>query len=160
MRNDKGVRIVMDVKGEGLQVGAGPRGITLSVGEAGGPPADASPRLPQTLGFGELKTGPLYFSPTLNAQVFTAASGNPGFNGKWSFGPVDKANNWFEHSNEVGLNARDPTEPSATAPGVPSPSTRWRARTSRGSRKTSSRSSATTPSSSAPGTRTTRSSTA
>jgi Alginate export len=109
MRNDKGVRIVMDVKGAGLQVGAGPRGITLSVGEAGGPPADASPRLPQTLGFGELKTGPLYFSPTLNAQVFTAASGNPGFNGKWSFGPVDKANNWFEHSNEVGLNARYPT---------------------------------------------------
>jgi len=106
MRNDKGVRIVMDVKGEGLQVGAGPRGITLGVGEAGGPPADASPRLPQTLGFGELKTGPLFFRPTLNAQFFTAASGNPGFNGKWSFGPVDQANNWFEHSNEVGLNVR------------------------------------------------------
>ncbi|TMA49502.1 MAG: hypothetical protein E6J76_13180 [Deltaproteobacteria bacterium] len=108
MRNDKSVRIVMDVKGEGLQVGAGPRGITLSVGEAGGPPADASPRLPQTLGFGESKTGPLFFRPTLNAQFFTAASGNPGFNGKWSFGPVDQANNWFEHSNEVGLNVRYP----------------------------------------------------
>ena len=109
MHNDKGVRIVMDMTSTGLQVGAGVRGITLSVGEAGGPPADASPRLPQTLGFGEVRTGPLFFRPTLNVQVFGAVSGNPGFNGKWSFGPVDQANNWFEHSNEVGLNARYPT---------------------------------------------------
>ena len=109
MRNDKGVRIVMDMTSTVLQVGAGMRGITLSVGEAGGPPADARPRLPQTLGFGELKTGPLFLRPTLNVQVFGAVSGNPGFNGKWSFGPVDQANNWFEHSNEAGLNARYPT---------------------------------------------------
>jgi hypothetical protein len=52
MRNDKGVRIVMDTKLSGLGLGVGPRGITLSVGEAEGAPADASPRLPQTLGFG------------------------------------------------------------------------------------------------------------
>jgi len=108
MRNDGGVRIVMDVKGSGFQLGAGMRGIALTVGEAGGPPADASPRLPQTLGFGELRAGPLFLRPTLNAQFFTSASGNPGFNGKWSFGPVDQANHWFEHSNEVGLNVSYP----------------------------------------------------
>jgi hypothetical protein len=108
MRNDKGVRIVMDTTSEGLQVGAGMRGITLSVGEAGAPPADASPRLPQTLAFGEGKIGPLFLRPTLNAQFFTAASGNAGFDGQWSFGPVDEADHWFEHSNEVGLNVRYP----------------------------------------------------
>ena len=42
MRNDKGVRIVMETKASGFQLGVGPRGITLSVGEAGGEPADAS----------------------------------------------------------------------------------------------------------------------
>jgi hypothetical protein len=90
MRNDKGVRIVMDLKASGLQLGIGPRGITLSVGEAGGAPADASTRLPQTLGFGELKAGPLFLRPTLNAQIYFAASHNAGFDGDWSFGPVDE----------------------------------------------------------------------
>src|SRR5215468_7086911 len=37
MRNDKGVRIVLDLKGTGLQFGAGLRGITLAVGQPGGP---------------------------------------------------------------------------------------------------------------------------
>src|SRR5262249_19205563 len=42
MRNEKGVRIVFDAISKGLALGIGPRGITLAVGEAGGPPADAS----------------------------------------------------------------------------------------------------------------------
>lgn len=106
MRNDKGVRIVMDATTAGFQVGLGPRGITLEVGEPGGPPADASARLPQTLGFGEAKLGPLFLRPTLNAQMYFAVPGNAGFDGEWSFGPVDAVNAYFEHSNEVGLNAR------------------------------------------------------
>jgi Alginate export len=108
MRNDKGVRIVMDTKLSGLALGVGPRGITLSVGEAGGAPADASARLPQTLGFGEAGIGPLFLRPTLNAQIYIAGSHNAGFNGRWSFGPVQDANHWLEHSNEEGLNVRYP----------------------------------------------------
>jgi hypothetical protein len=108
MRNDKGVRVTMDAKTSGLQVGLGPRGVTMSVGEAGGPAADASARLPQTLGFGEIKMGPLFVRPTLNAQIFLLGSHNPGFNGDWSFGPVDKSEGYFEHSNEEGLNLRLP----------------------------------------------------
>jgi alginate export protein len=108
MRNNKGVRVTMDSENSGLQLGLGPRGVTLSVGEANGPPADAGPRLPQTLGFGELKLGPLFLRPTLNAQLFLLGSHNPGFNGDWSFGPVDKAEGYFEHSNEEGLNLRYP----------------------------------------------------
>ncbi len=104
MRNDKGVRIVISVEGRGLQLGIGPRGVTLAVGEAGGPPADASFRLPATLGFGQARYGNLALRPTLNAQIAGFAEGNPGFNGRWSFGPVTKADEWFETSNEVGLN--------------------------------------------------------
>jgi len=106
LRNDKGVRIVMDGSFKGLQVGIGPRGITLIVGEAGGPLADVSARLPATLGFGQARWGALVLRPTLNTQLVGFAAGNAGFNGKWSFGPVDRANEWFETSNEVGLNAR------------------------------------------------------
>ena len=108
MRNEKGVRVTLDTKNSGLQVGIGPRGITMSVGEANGPAADAGARLPQTLGFGELKVGPLFLRPTLNAQMFLLGSHNPGFNGDWSFGPVDKSEGYFEHSNEEGLNLRYP----------------------------------------------------
>jgi|GEM_PF-1239232 len=108
MRNNKGVRIEMDVKGSGFQVGVGPRGITLAVGEAGGEPADASARLPQTLGFGEVKVGPLFLRPTLNAQIYFAASHNAGFDGQWSVGPVNEVDHYLEHSNEVGLNVRYP----------------------------------------------------
>ena len=108
MRNAKGVRIEMDVTGSGLGLGMGPRGFTLEVGEAGGPPADESARLPQTLGFGELKLGPAFFRPTFNVQSYIVGAANPGFDGQWSFGPVDDAGFWFELSNEVGLNARYP----------------------------------------------------
>ena len=106
MRNDKGVRIVMDGSSSGFQLGLGPRGITLTVGEPGGPPADDHARLPQTMGFGEMQWGSLYVEPTLNAQIYFPVYSNPGFGGDWSFGPVDKAGLWFEHSNEEGLNAR------------------------------------------------------
>jgi alginate export protein len=105
MRNGKGVRIVMDADSKGFQLGVGPRGITLAVGEAGGPPADAGARLPPTLGFGQARYGALMLRPTLNAQWVGFAEGNPGFNGQWSFGPVNEADKWFETSNEVGLNA-------------------------------------------------------
>ena len=108
MRNEKGVRIVFDVTASGLQLGIGPRGITLAVGEAGGAPADASARLPQTLGFGELKIRSLFLRPTLNAQAYFAAAQNAGFDGQWSFGPVEKVDQYFEHSNEAGLNLRYP----------------------------------------------------
>ena len=108
MRNDKGVRIVLGGDISGLQVGFGPRGITLAVGAAGAAPAYAGARLPQTLGFGELKLGDFFFRPTLNAQLYLAKGHNEGFDGAWSFGPVDEAGDWVEHSNEVGLNARYP----------------------------------------------------
>ena len=108
MRNDKGVRLVLSGEQSGLQAGLGPRGITLTVGEAGGPPADESPHLPQTLGFGEMKLGPLFLRPTLNLQLYWAQGTNAGFDGEWSFGPVDNAENYLEHSNEVGLNGRYP----------------------------------------------------
>src|SRR5262249_7766934 len=105
MRNDKEVRIVMDVDSTGLQLGIGPRGITLAVGEAEGPPADAAGRLPATLGFGQARFGDLSLRPTLNAQLVGFTEANPGFNGTWSAGPVDEADEWFETSNEIGLNA-------------------------------------------------------
>jgi hypothetical protein len=111
MRNNKGVRIVMDATTAGFQVGLGPRGITLEVGEPGGPPADASARLPQTLGFGEVNVGPLFFEPTLNLSMYFAVPANAGFDGEWSFGPVDDVNAYFEHSSELGLKARYPVGP-------------------------------------------------
>jgi hypothetical protein len=105
MRNDKGVRIVMDADTKGFQLGVGPRGITLAVGEPGGPPADDRARLPPTLGFGQARLGALSLRPTLNAQLVGFAEGNAGFGGQWSFGPLNEADEWFETSNEVGLNA-------------------------------------------------------
>jgi Alginate export len=105
MRNDKGVRIVLNATSKGLTLGIGPRGITLTVGEAGGPPADASARLPETLGFGQARLGPLWLRPTLNVQLVGFAEGNAGFGGQWSAGPVNEADEWFETSNEIGLNS-------------------------------------------------------
>ena len=105
MRNDKGVRIVMDAHTAGVYLGLGPRGITLTLGEAGGPPADTSVRLPTTLGFGQARLGALLLRPTLNAQLVGFAEGNSGFGGEWSSGPVNEADEWFETSNEIGLNA-------------------------------------------------------
>ena len=106
MRNNKGVRIELDSTSSGMMLGMGPLGVTLEVGPPNGPPADAGARLPPTLGFGELKYGPLYLRPTLNAQLFWDLAANPGFNGQWSFGPIDRAGNYLETSNEEGLNAR------------------------------------------------------
>jgi hypothetical protein len=99
---------VIDTTMSGVNLGFGPRGFTLAVGEAGGPPAEAGARLPQTLAFGEVKTGPLFLKPTLNAQMYAAFGANAGFDGEWSFGAVDEADDYFEHSNEVGLNVRYP----------------------------------------------------
>ena len=106
LRNDKGVRIVMqNVNASGFGVGIGLRAITLAVGQAGGPPAEEGARLPQTLGFGQARFGEkLLLQPTLNVQLVGFAEGNPGFNGRWSAGPVDRADEWFEKSNEFGLN--------------------------------------------------------
>ncbi len=106
MRNDKGVRIVIELTSSGLQLGVGPRGVTLTVGEPGAAPVGAAPALPKTLGFGEARFGGLYLRPTLNGQAFFAASRNPGFDGEFSFGPVDEADEWLETSSELGLNAR------------------------------------------------------
>ena len=114
MRNDKGVRIELDGTASGLQLGVGPRGITFEVGEAGGPPADATARLPQTLGFGEMRLRSLYLRPTLNVQTFGSMGSNAGFNGDWSFGRIDDSDNgYFETSNEAGMNARLPLGPEA-----------------------------------------------
>jgi hypothetical protein len=93
MRNDKGVRIVLDATSKGLTLGIGPRGITLTVGEAGGPPADASARLPETLGFGQARLGPLRLRPTLNVQLVGFAEGNAGFGGQWSADPSMRLTN-------------------------------------------------------------------
>jgi hypothetical protein len=106
MRNDKGVRIVVDTRISGLQLGIGPRGIALRVGEAGGPPADDRAHLPDTLGFGEARFGRLFLRPTFNGQIFFSASRNPGFDGEFAVGPVDEADDWLENSAETGLNAR------------------------------------------------------
>ena len=106
MRNAKGVVIQFAVEGTGIHVGIGPRGVTLQVGAAGGPPASAAFVLPQTLGFGEAAFGPLSLQPTLNVQVAGFAEGNAGFGGRWAAGPIDRSDLSMEHSNEVGLNAR------------------------------------------------------
>jgi hypothetical protein len=108
MRNNKGVRVVMDLAMSGANVGFGLRAVTLAVGEAGGPPVETGPRLPQTLAFGEVKAGPIFLKPTLNAQMYGAFGANAGFDGDWSFGAVDEADDYFEHSNEVGMNVRYP----------------------------------------------------
>jgi hypothetical protein len=105
MRNEKGVRVVFDARISGLELGLGPRALTLEVGEAGGPPASHAARLPQTLGFGAAKYGALSLRPTLNLQLAGWADGNSGFGGTWSAGPVQDADVWFETSNEAGLNA-------------------------------------------------------
>jgi len=105
MRNEKGVRVVFDAQTSGLELGLGPRGMTLEVGEAGGPPASLDARLPQTLGFGAAKFGTLLLRPTLNAQWAGWADGNSGFGGTWAAGPIEDADAWFETSNEAGLNA-------------------------------------------------------
>jgi hypothetical protein len=104
MRNENGVRIVFETTSRGFGLGIGPRGITLTVGEAGGIAADVGARLPETIAFGQARYGPLSLRPTLNAQWVGFAEGNAGFGGQWSFGPVDEADEWFETSNEVGLN--------------------------------------------------------
>ena len=107
LRNAKGVHIVMrSTNSSGVGIGIGLRAITLTVGQAGGPPAEEGPTLPKTLGFGQALFGEkLSLEPTLNVQLAGFAEGNPGFNGKWSAGPVNRADEWFEHSNEFGLNA-------------------------------------------------------
>ena len=112
MTNAKGVRIVMDATMEGLQLGFGPRGITLSVGPRGGSPASAKARLPETLAFGETPVaGGLFLRPTVNAQLFISSSINPAFDGTFGAGPLDEADDWLEHSNELGVNARLPLGP-------------------------------------------------
>jgi hypothetical protein len=105
MRNAKGVVIDVTAEGTGVQLGIGPRGITLQVGAAGGPPASAGFVLPQTLGFGQAAYGPLSLQPTLNLQLAGFAEGNAGFGGEWAAGPISRGDLSMEHSNEIGLNA-------------------------------------------------------
>jgi hypothetical protein len=111
LRNDKGVRITMAADMSGLQLGFGPRGVTLEVGPAGGRPASARARLPETLAFGEMSLGRLYLKPTVNAQLFLAGAINPAFEGAFGAGPLDEADDWVEHSNELGINGRLPLGP-------------------------------------------------
>jgi len=106
MRNAKGVVIDVTAEGTGVQLGIGPRGITLRVGAAGGPPAFAGFELPKTLGFGEARFGRLAFQPTLNVQVVGFAEGNAGFGGQWAAGAIKNSDLTMEHSNEVGVNSR------------------------------------------------------
>jgi hypothetical protein len=105
MRNAKGVVIEFTAEGEGIQLGMGPRGITLQVGAAGEPPASPGFMLPKTLGFGQAAFGPLSLQPTLNVQFAGFAEGNAGFGGEWAAGPIKKSDLSMQHSNEVGLNA-------------------------------------------------------
>ena len=105
MRNAKGVVVELVAEGRGIQFGLGPRGVTLQVGAAGGPPADAGFALPQTLGFGQAAFGPLALQPTLNVQLAGFAEGNAGFGGQWAAGPIARSDVTMQHSNEVGLNA-------------------------------------------------------
>jgi hypothetical protein len=106
MRNAKGVVIQFIAEGSGIQLGMGPRGITMQVGAAGGPPASDEFTLPKTLGFGEAAFGPLSLQPTLNVRLAGFAEGNAGFGGQWAAGPINKSDLSMEHSNEVGLNGR------------------------------------------------------
>ena len=105
MRNAKGVVIQFAVEGKGVQLGVGPRGVTLQIGAAGGPPASADFTLPTTLGFGQAAFGPLSVQPTLNVQLAGFAEGNAGFGGQWAAGPINKSDVSMQHSNEVGMNA-------------------------------------------------------
>ncbi len=84
---------------------AGPAGFAQPEAPAGPPVATLRTRLPRTLGFGEATFGPLSLRPTLNLQAAGFADANAGFDGAWAAGPLDEADVWFEHSNEVGLNA-------------------------------------------------------
>ena len=122
--------------------------------------------------------------PTFNLSMYFAVPDNAGFDGDWSFGPVDEVDAYFEHSSELGLNARYPLGPEreygtlrarvqrrvlahrertrrarVQQRSSPATNTRWRAPISPGNPAASSRSSARMPSSSAAATRTTRSST-
>ena len=106
MRNAKGVVIEFMAEGKGVQLGIGPRGITLQVGAAGGPPAFGGFMLPKSLGFGQAAFGPLSLQPTLNVQLAGFAEGNAGFGGQWAAGPINKSDLSMQHSNEVGLNAQ------------------------------------------------------
>jgi len=106
MRNDKGVVVDLIAEGKGLQVGMGPRAVTLQVGAAGGPPAFAGFLLPKSLGFGQAAFGPLSLQPTLNMQFAGFAEGNAGFGGEWAAGPIDRSDLSMQHANEVGLNAQ------------------------------------------------------
>jgi Alginate export len=99
MRNEKGVRIVWDITAKGFALGIGPRGITLTLGEAGGPPADAGARLPPTIAFGQGRLGPLMLRPTLNAQLVGFAEGNAGFGGQWSY----VKNDWVMKYMKLGV---------------------------------------------------------
>lgn len=105
MRNAKGVVIDVTAEGKGIQLGIGPRGITLQVGAAGGRPAAAGFVLPKTLGFGQAAFGPLSLQPTLNVQLAAFAEGNAGFGGDWAAGPINQSDLSMQHSNEVGMNA-------------------------------------------------------
>jgi hypothetical protein len=106
MRNAKGIVIDFTAEGKGVQLGVGPRGITLQVGAAGGPPASARFVLPKTLGFGQAAYGPLSLQPTLNVQLAGFAEGSAGFGGQWAAGPINKSDLSMQHSNEVGMNGQ------------------------------------------------------
>ncbi|HVM97167.1 MAG TPA: hypothetical protein VMT89_12315, partial [Candidatus Acidoferrales bacterium] len=104
MRNAKGVVIDFHAEGTGVQFGIGPRGVTLQVGEAGAPAAEAGFTLPKTLGFGEAAYGKLLLQPTLNLQFAGFAEGNAGFGGEWAAGPIKRSDLSMQHSSEVGMN--------------------------------------------------------
>jgi hypothetical protein len=62
--------------------------------------------LPKTLGLGHAEFGPLLLQPTLNVQLAAFAEGNAGFNGQWGTGPLQDSSQFFEQSNEEGIDAQ------------------------------------------------------
>lgn len=72
------------------------------------PRPDSEPRIlhPDSTRIGELEWGRLKLRPTLLLETAGFAEGNAGFGGEWAVGPVKDSKVYFEHANQVGLDAR------------------------------------------------------
>jgi hypothetical protein len=62
--------------------------------------------IPDSSAVGELRSGRFSLRPTLTLQTAGFAEVNAGFGGEWAVGPVRDSKVYFEHANEVGVDAR------------------------------------------------------
>jgi hypothetical protein len=83
-------------------------GASSSAPPADPPRPDAEPRIlhPDASALGELAWGRLTLRPSLLIETAGFAEGNAGFGGRWAIGPVADSKVYFEHANQIGLDAR------------------------------------------------------